>query len=37
MFEETDGKSLLLEIRFINRIPKMCAIPQLFHNLLELL
>ena len=37
MFEETDGKSLLLEIRFINRIPKMCAIPQLVHNLLELL
>ena len=22
MFEETDAKSLLLEIRFINRIPK---------------
>ena len=29
MFEETDGKLLLLEIRFINRTPKMCAIPQL--------
>ena len=37
MFEETDGKLLLLEIRFINRMPKMCAIPQLVHNWLELL